>query len=144
MEAERRPLRSEALREAHRDLLQLIDTMSTQLEHAKLERDASEARASLSMLAGKLTIHLAMEDKALYPRLASHSSQEVRKIGKRFADEMGGILDVFKEYLSHWPTPEAVQLDAAQFVVETREIFDALRARIAKEHNELFPKLDEI
>ncbi|HKU38461.1 MAG TPA: hemerythrin domain-containing protein [Polyangiales bacterium] len=135
--------RSEVFRDAHREILQVIATMSTQLDPSKLARDASEARATLNMLAGKLTVHLAMEDKALYPRLAGHTSPDVRKLAGRFADEMGGILFAFKEYLAHWPTPESVQADGARFKLETEQIFAALRARIAKEDNELFPKLDE-
>jgi iron-sulfur cluster repair protein YtfE (RIC family) len=144
MDEERKRPRSEAFRDAHRDLLQLIQTMSTGLEPARLARDATEARAMLSMLAGKLTIHLAMEDRAMYPRLATHNSLDVRQTAERLALEMGGILEVFKGYLARWPTPEAIQADSSRFATETNQIFDALRSRIAKEDTELFPKLDEV
>ena len=144
MEAERKRRRSEVFRDAHRELLQLVDAMSGRLRSAELERDPSEVRAMLSMLAGKLTIHLAMEDQALYPRLATHRSQPVREIAERFAQEMGGILAVFREYMARWSTTDAIQADVAGFMRETNQIFHALRARIAKEDGELFPKLDEL
>ena len=144
MEAERKRRRSEVFRDAHRELLQLVDAMSSRLKSAELERDPSEVRALLSMLAGKLTIHLAMEDKALYPRLATHRSQPVREIAERFAHEMGGILAVFRDYMARWSTTDAIQADVAGFMHETIKIFDALRSRIAKEDRELFPKLDEL
>ena len=117
--------------------------MSPRLVASELQRDASDARAMLSMLAGKLTIHLAMEDNALYPRLAAHNNQDVRKLAEKFDREMGGILGAFKQYLGRWPTALAIQADGAGFVDETRQIFAALRTRIAKENAELFPGLDE-
>jgi hemerythrin-like domain-containing protein len=144
VDAGRKHRRSEVFRHAHDDLLQLIERLLTQLELSRLERDASEARALLSMVAGKLTIHLAMEDQALYPRLAAHASPAVRKLAQRFAAEMGGILGEFKAYLVHWPTPESIQHDGARFIRETQRILAALSARIAKEDVELFPKLDEL
>ena len=143
MDDERKRARSDALRQAHQELLQLIDTMSPKLVPSELARDGNNTRAMLSMLAGKLTIHLAMEDRALYPRLATHADGDVRKLAERFEKEMGGILGVFKQYVAHWPTAEAIQSNSAGFVHETQEIFDALRARIAKEDAEIFPRLDE-
>ena len=144
MEEERKRRRSEVFLDAHRDLLQLIETMSSRLKRAELERYANDMRGMLSMLAGKLTIHLAMEDKALYPRLATHKSPLVRETAERLAHEMGGILEVFKDYLARWPTAEAIQGDVSRFIVETNQICDAMRTRIAKEDRELFPKLDEL
>jgi hypothetical protein len=143
MDEERKRQRSETLRLAHRELLQLIKTMKPQLIPSALQRDANQARAMLSMLAGKLTVHLAMEDHALYPRLLTHSNPEVRKLTEQLKHEMGGILVVFKDYLGRWPTPENIQADSSSFVNETRQIFAALEARIAKEDAQMFPKLDE-
>jgi hemerythrin-like domain-containing protein len=143
MEEERRRARSEAFRRAHHELLELIETMTPRLVASELQRDATDARAMLSMLAGKLTVHLAMEDKALYPRLATHANLDVRRLAEQFEKEMGGIFAVFKQYLAHWPNAEAIQMNGAGFVVETRQIFDALQARIAKEDAHIFPRLDE-
>lgn len=143
MDEERKRQRSETLRLAHRELLQLIETMKPQLIPSALQRDANQARAMLSMLAGKLTVHLAMEDHALYPRLLTHSNPEVRKLTEQLKQEMGGILAVFKDYLGRWPTAENIQADSSSFVNETRQIFAALEARIAKEDAQMFPKLDE-
>lgn len=139
----RKRLRSEAFRQAHQELLQLINTMSTTLVISELQRDAAQARALLSMLGGKLTIHLAMEDEALYPRLANHAKPEIRSHAERFKKEMGGILGVFKQYMTRWPTAEAIQTNTADFIAETEQIFTALRSRIAAEDKDLFPRLDE-
>lgn len=143
MDEERKRQRSQSLREAHRELLQLIETMKPQLIPSALQRDANQARALLSMLAGKLTVHLAMEDHALYPRLATHSNQDVRKLAEQLKQEMGGIAAMFKDYVARWPTAESIQADSSGFVNKTRQIFAALEARIALEDAQIFPKLDE-
>jgi iron-sulfur cluster repair protein YtfE (RIC family) len=139
----RKRVRSEVFRQAHQELRQLINAMSATLVVSELQRDASNARAMLSMLGGKLTVHLAMEDEALYPRLVNHANIEIRTRAERFKKEMGGILGAFKQYMTRWPDAESIQANGADFKAETEQIFSALRTRIAAEDDELFPRLDE-
>jgi hypothetical protein len=95
------------------------------------------------MLAGKLAVHLAMEDKALYPRLLQHGSAEIRAMASHFMTDMGGIHAAFNAYVARWPTAQAIQADGERFALETKQIFRALGARIKREHSELFPELDQ-
>ena len=82
---------SDSFRKQHSDLLALAAQLSDSLDPGKLARDATPARMLLSTLAGKLKVHLAMEDKSLYPRLMEDSDPKVAATTRRFADEMGGI-----------------------------------------------------
>jgi Hemerythrin HHE cation binding domain len=134
--------RSHVFRVQHRELLEVVRELDAQLDVATLAADATRARTLLSMLAGKLAVHLAMEDKALYPRLLQHQNTEIRDLASEFMKDMGGIHAVFTEYVARWPTPQAIQADGARFALETKQIFDALGKRIKAEHSRLFPELD--
>jgi hemerythrin-like domain-containing protein len=135
--------RTEAFRKQHGEVLKLVEEMSANMDVGALERDAAAIRRLLSALAAKLTMHLAMEDKVLYPQMLQHPKHEIQKLARAYSKEMGGITDAFTAYLARWPSPETIQHAAAEFVRETNAIFKALRKRIEKEDSELYPLVDK-
>jgi hypothetical protein len=135
--------RSHVFRVQHREMLEVVRELDAQLDIATLSTDATRARTLLSMLAGKLAVHLAMEDKALYPRMLQQKKPGIRDLASQFMSEMGGINAAFTAYVARWPTAQAIQAAPAKFAIETKQIFEALGARIKREHAQLFPELDE-
>ncbi len=131
-------------REEHDDLLKIASEVSAHLNVDELSNDASEVRSLLSKLLGKLTIHLAMEDKALYPRLLEYSDERIKSIAKRFIDEMGGLGEAVKSYNNKWSSALPIQKNPSDFIVQTKGIFDALAKRIERENNELYKIVDEL
>ena len=99
-------------------------------------------RTLLSNLAGKLNLHLAMEDKALYPRLMEKKDAESGVLARKYMDEMGGLAQVFTTYNSKWQV-SAISADAAGFCRETQTVFAALGKRIEREDNHLYPLVDQ-
>jgi hemerythrin-like domain-containing protein len=100
-------------------------------------------RALLSSLAGKLGVHLAMEDKALYPRLAEDGAPPDAALAAAFMQEMGGLGAAFAAYNRNWPAP-AIAADPAGFARETRAVFAALARRIERENRQLYPIADRV
>lgn len=88
----------------------------------------------LSSLFGKLTIHLAIEDKSLYPQLKSHADAAVRATAARFDAEKAAIAPAVHAFGRRWSEP-AIRENAAAFRAETRKLFAALAARIKRENN---------
>ncbi len=131
-------------RTQHKELLQIATEMSSHLKESELANDANCVRSLLSKLAGKLTVHLAMEDKNLYPSLLNHEDERVRTTAKRFIDEMGGIQEAFSKYVRNWPTSAHIQKNPSGFISETKAIANALSQRIAKEDNELYNMIDSL
>lgn len=132
------------LRAQHDELLKIAGELGGLFEPEKLKADASTARSTLSRLAGKLTVHLSMEDKNMYPTLLGHSDEEIRDQAKRFIQEMGGIGIAFRQYLDKWPTAQYIEQDPDSFIAETKDIFKALGTRIEKENTKLYPVVDEL
>jgi hemerythrin-like domain-containing protein len=138
-----RTLLTEAFRSQHREILELVQELTAKLDAATIERDATHGiRGLLNVLAGKLTVHLALEDDALYPRMLQHRNPQIRERVANFIAEMGGIDDVFRQYLVRWPTAQLIQANSEAFVHDTNQVFEVLRLRMAREDNELYPILD--
>jgi len=125
-------------RTQHRELL----AVAAELEAfaARSQDDVGEgARERLARLAGKLTVHLQMEDHRLYPELLSCRSNEVRRAAARFREEMGAIRVVADGFFHHWLASGAIGAAPGPFLAELRPLLSALTGRIAAEDGVLFP-----
>lgn len=135
--------RTENFRRQHREIHQVVREIDALLEIEDLKREPVRVRLLLSELAGKLSVHLAMEDNALYPRLMNHKDPQVATLASRYMSEMGGIKSAFLDYSQRWRVADAVERAPQAFIEETRVIFDALARRIHREDNELYPLVDK-
>jgi iron-sulfur cluster repair protein YtfE (RIC family) len=136
--------RTESFRRQHKEILEIAGEISSQLNSNQLAKDASGVRKSLTTLAGKLNIHLAMEDKSLYPKLINHQDANVSTVAKKYIEEMGSLADVFGQYLKKWSLAATIQNNPVDFINETKGIFNALSKRIDKEDNELYCMFDKL
>ncbi|GBE36125.1 hemerythrin HHE cation binding domain protein [bacterium BMS3Bbin07] len=130
-------------RRQHEEILELVNELSGYLYEQKLKNNALEARKILSKLAGALKVHLAMEDNSLYPRLLASNDKEIREVARQFIEEIGGITPVFNNYLNKWPNPASIESNPLEFINETNELFNALKNRIYREDNILYPLIDK-
>jgi iron-sulfur cluster repair protein YtfE (RIC family) len=131
-------------RAQHAELFALVTQITALLEDADLSKKAAEIRCLVSSLAGKLSIHLAMEDKRLYPKLMAHSNPDVRALSKRYSEEMGSLADDFTKFNQRWLTAAFIEKDPAKFVGEINLILTALQTRIEKENNQLYKLVDNL
>ena len=129
-------------RKQHHDVLDVVQTLERLLDPAIVMARSADARSLLNSLLGKLSIHFAMEDKSLYPRLEQHAVPAVRETAKRFAAEMGGIKPLLAEFGRKW-TDAAIKSDGAAFCVDAKKLFAALRERIQREDTQLYRLADE-
>ncbi len=136
--------RTDSFKEQHKEMLELVKQINSGLDPAKLAQDASQVRSTLSALAGKLLVHLSIEDKNLYPVMINSSDENAKKTAQSFMDEMGTLAGIFKDYTNKWPSPQAIQANPAGFCEETKAVFTAIGQRIGKEEATLYPMADKI
>ncbi|MCB9659563.1 MAG: hemerythrin domain-containing protein [Polyangiales bacterium] len=130
-------------RRQHHELGQLASELLAQASEPALEERAGEVSSVLSKLAGRIRVHAAMEDDALYPRLLEHDDAEVRALGERFQREFGGIYDAFLSFRERW-TRDAIATDPEGFRLQARGVVNALGARIQAENSELYARVDAL
>jgi hypothetical protein len=129
---------TDKFRAQHEEILAIAGEIT---EALKANGDAGAVRKLLSNLAGKVNFHLAMEDKALYPRLMQQKDTNAPALAAKFLKEMGGLAEVFTKYNNKWQV-SAIRSDPDGFSNETRKVFGALAHRIARENAELYPVAD--
>lgn len=132
------------LRKQHGEILEIANEIQGILRRpSAVDAVAGDKlRKALVELSARVTVHLATEDRVIYPRMMTDSDPKISGTAKRFADEMGGIGEAFKAYLSHWRSGAAIAADVNRFADETKHVVSALGARIQREERELYPLVD--
>jgi hypothetical protein len=123
----------------HDELARLAAEIAGRLDPAALEREAPEVRRLVARFAGKLRMHAAMENEALYPRLRVHPDPEVRDAAERLWSEVGTIYGEFDAYSRRWLVGDAIARDPRAFVKDTHAIIARLGVRMMRESRELYP-----
>lgn len=136
--------RTDTFRKHHDEILNIAREINGLLGTSIDDATADAIRKLLSRLAGQVTVHLAMEDKGLYPDLLSHGDASVKATARRFSDEMGSVAAAFVGYIQAWPTSAAIKADPVRFTTESKAIFNALSKRIHRENTELYVLLDAL
>ena len=126
----------DTLRRQHQEILDLAAEITAALKSSPPA--VEQISALLPSLAGKLSIHLAMEDNALYPRLLDSKEEKVRQTAAAFIAQMGDLKKVFKDYTKRWNSSLKIKEQLAEFNRETQTIFAALAERIEREDQELY------
>ena len=126
----------------HKELVRTATEMFGWLDAAKLRaRGAADVHRALSSLSGILKVHLAMEDRSLYPNLVNHRDLQLRTLAMRFLDERSAIRDRYEEYKTRWASPAAIEAGAETFIDETRAILGMLWNRMKMEDDVLHPEI---
>ncbi len=135
--------KSQRYRDQHNEILDIAKQIGALLNPADLTAKHAEVSKLLNALAGKIKIHLSVEDQNLYPSLVKHSDSKVRELATSFSKEMIPITEAFTKYYAKWSVGSAVTKDPNGFITETKGIFTALDKRIQKENTVLYVEFDK-
>ena len=130
--------------EHHAQIMQLGRELREQLKPELLAANPARARQALASFSGKLSMHLTLEDRLLYPELLHCADPAIREIAERFVEEMVPISHAFKEYAVRWSGAGAIQKEPEAFVTETKAILAAVAYRIQRENEELYPLAEKL
>jgi hemerythrin-like domain-containing protein len=136
--------RTHSFREQHDEILEIVRSIEAELVMDKLKKNPNNVLKLFAGFSGKLKIHLAMEDKGLYPMLAQHADQSIRSLGESYSKEMTTITDAYMKFSKDWLSPAAIEKDPSSFIASARKVFGLLGKRIEKENRELYTALEKI
>jgi hemerythrin HHE cation binding domain-containing protein len=126
----------------HRELVRTATEMFGWLDADKLRaRGAAEVYRALSSLSGILHVHLAMEDRSLYPNLVHHQDLQLRTLAVRFLAERTTLCRNFDDYRARWLSAAAIERDAERFIDDSRLILGKLWTRMKMEDDVLHPEI---
>jgi iron-sulfur cluster repair protein YtfE (RIC family) len=127
------------LKRQHEEIAELIEKLASYKDNEKIKREAFPLSLTLGHLAGKISVHLSIEDKLVYPKLLAHENEIVREKSKQFSEEMGNIAAVFTQYKNKYNSATRISTEPAAFKQETEKIKDVLLRRVDAENNILYP-----
>jgi hypothetical protein len=134
----------ENLTRQHRDLVRTATEIFGWLDERKLAGGAGPAYQAVSSLSGILKVHLAMEDRSLYPRLIQHRDVQLRTMAQRFLTERVQIRERFDGYRAEWSSAAVIERDPARFVDDTRVMLGMLWSRMKMEDDVFHPEIVRI
>ncbi len=129
------------LNEHHKKLWDFLQKLQSYQSDAEVLAHGKEISATISQLSGILSVHLAAEDKYLYPALQKDPAAHIQQLAAKFSREMGTLADVYKAYRDSFMLTSQIEADPALFLQETARVLQALSNRLQKEDKELYPLL---
>lgn len=122
----------------HVAVLTSISELRKLVQAGVAENAASIAKMVVSM-SSAIKLHLAAEDKMLYPTLARSTQPNAAEIGKKFQSEMGNIAAAYMEFAGKWSIGSKIAAKPEEFKSDANDIFKALFQRVQREDKELYP-----
>jgi hypothetical protein len=132
-------------RSRHAELTQMVADLKGIMtpENLRIRPNARTAYELLCDLADKVKVHLAEEDRGLYPNLLIHEDPKIKSIAWGFISGEKPLRKTFDDYYKKWLKNCDFHF-TDDFMQETCEVFDMVLYRIEREEQVLLPKLVEI
>jgi len=141
VEGEINMLNMNNLKRQHEDIDVILTNILKEIKSNDIEKNAMEISKHISILSGKLRIHLNEEDKWLYPSMEKSENSKLQEFNRKYQDEMKGLFGVFMSYKDKFNTKTKILNDMEGFKKETEFVFTKLKERVDRENQELYPLL---
>lgn len=127
----------------HVDLLTAVGTLR-ELVQTGVQEHAEAIVEQLVSMSAAIKLHLAAEDRMLYPALAGAADPRIAETGRQFQQEMGGLAGTYGAFAARWNLAAKIAHDPQGFRHEANEVFKALHTRVQRENRELYPLAEMI
>lgn len=124
--------------EQHKTVEAEIAIIKSLMNTDDILQNIEEIALHVSTLAGKIKIHLSMEDKYLYPNLQKSDDEQVKKLAEEYQKEMGDLSEKFAAYKDKYNTRPKILQNLSTLKQETTNILLAIEKRIQREEKELY------
>lgn len=131
-------MQTKLFRQQHGEILRALDHIGGMC------RDESEQAlcSELARLAAIVKLHLALEDKNLYPAMFKNADPQVRATAEEYQQSMGSLAPAYVAFHEKWIGAGAITGDRAGFIRDFWGVRDALRNRIDLENRNLYDVVD--
>lgn len=133
----------EKFKKDHNAILTLV-TELRKTSQAGVAENADAIAQQIRAVSSIIKLHLAAEDRVLYPAFAKSQNPSVSKIGEQFRLEMGNIASAYMAFSGKWGVGTEVAHHPDGFREAANNIFKALHQRIQRENQVLYPLADQV
>ena len=108
-----------------------------------MEVNAAAIAQGIISFSSLIKLHLAVEDKALYPALQRSGDATLARLGQQFQDDMGPIAQAFDGFARRWNTAERLRSDPQGFRNDANTVLKRVYERMQRENREFYPRIEE-
>ena len=122
----------------HKSVADEMNIIKELAKKSDIDAAIPEIATHINTLAGKINMHLSMEDKYLYPHLAESEDSKIKNMAVKYQEEMGGLAKQFNEFKEKYNTKPHFLEHKATFKTDMTKVFGAIEARVKREESELY------
>jgi len=125
----------------HIDILSAIAALRT-LVQTGIDNHANDIAQRIIAMSGLIKLHLAVEDRVLYPALTASGNARLARLSQQYQDEMEGIAGAYLAFAAKWNTARQLELEPDAFRAEANQVLKTLYERMKKEDREFYPVIE--
>ncbi|NYT25664.1 hemerythrin domain-containing protein [Alcaligenaceae bacterium] len=127
----------------HVDILQRIDALRA-LAHGGIEKNASLIAEQVHGLGTVVKLHLAIEDRILYPAVRKAQDARIAAMGETYQEEMKGIANACIRFTMKWSDSGRVAGEPESFRSEANTVLKDVYQRMQRENREFYPAIEQM
>jgi len=127
----------------HADILGAIAGLR-KLVQAGIAEHAADISARIVAMSGIIKLHLAVEDRTLYPALEASGDLALARMSVHYRGEMDGISGAYLAFAAKWNTPRRLAEQPETFRDEANVVLKTLYERMKKEDREFYPAIETV
>jgi hypothetical protein len=89
-----------------------------------------------------IKVHLAAEDRALYPALEAANNRQLARLGRQFQAEMASIAAAYNVFARQWNTAAQLRADPNGFRAQANQVLRTLYERMQREDRHFYPAVE--
>lgn len=120
-----------------------IDDLRRLSKQGVSENAADIARLLVS-ISSTIKLHLAGEDRMLYPAALRAGDAAVARLAQQYQDDMGPLAAEFEAFVRRWNTAQPLREQAETFRREANTVLRLLWERMQRENSEFYPRMKEL
>lgn len=125
----------------HRDILGAIASLRTLVQGGISEQAGAIAQQIIAM-SGLIKLHLAVEDRVLYPALENSGNAQLARLSQQYRNEMDGIASAYLAFAARWNSPRLLSAQPEVFRSEANAVLRTLYERMLREDREFYPAIE--
>ena len=133
----------ERFKRQHVEILQRIDALRT-LVHAGIDKHAAEIARHVHELGTVVKLHLAIEDRILYPAAQGADNTQIAAMAKAYQEEMTGIATPYIRFTNQWSDAARVAASPEDFRAQANTVLKNVYQRMQRENHEFYPALESM
>lgn len=125
----------------HTDILNCIDELRA-LVQGGIEANAARISARIIAMSGIIKLHLAVEDRVLYPALQASGDAVLARMSQLYQGEMQGIARAYLDFAGKWNIAARLAGSPEQFRAEANSVLKVIYERMKREDREFYPAIE--